>query len=151
MFPVSEEWKAIHKEMLLPISEIEIEYNVTEPGVQADASSTGTPEETFSGAENVVQELLTEEPKYATLEHNQWLLDGTFEVLPANAPIANGFISSNLSGADKTFATIPTITITFSKVNDGTVPGLTLTWSKTYQEWAEAFRVTTSRLSVIST
>ena len=142
MISVSNQWKAIQKEMLLPISEIEIEYNITEPGVQADASSTATPEETFSGAENVVQELLTEEPKYATLEHNQWLLDGTFEVLPVDMPIANGFISSNLSKADGTFSAVPTITITFGEVHYGTVPGLTMTWSKAYDEWAESFRVT---------
>ena len=142
MISVSEQWKAIQKERLLPISEIEIEYNITEPGVQADANSTATPEETFSGAENIVHELLNDEPKYATLEHNQWLLDGTFEVLPVEVPMANGFISSNLSGADKTFAAVPTITITFSQVHYGTVPGLTLIWSKTYDEWAEEFRIT---------
>ena len=142
MISVSKQWKAIQKEMLLPISEIEIEYNITEPGVQADASSTATPEETFSGGGNVVQELLTEEPKYATLEHNQWLLDGTFEVLPIAVPMASGFISSNLSNADGTFSAIPTITITFGEVHYGTVPGLTMTWSKAYDEWAESFRVT---------
>ena len=142
MISVSEQWKAIQKELLLPISEIEIDYNITEPGVQADASATATPEESFSGAENVVLELLTDEPKYATLEHNQWLLDGTFQVLPVDVPMANGFISSNLSGADKVFASVPTITITFSEVHYGTVPGLTLIWSKTYDEWAEEFRVT---------
>lgn len=142
MISVSEQWKTIQKEMLLPISEIEIEYNVTEPGVQADASSTATPEETFSGAENVVQELLTDEPKYATLEHNLWILDGSFEVLPVDVPMASGFISSNLSEADKTFATVPTITVTFSEVHYGTVPGLTFVWSKAYNEWAEEFRIT---------
>ena len=142
MISGSEQWKAIQKELLLPISEIEIEYNITEPGVQADASSTATPEESFSGAENVVQELLTDEPKYAMLEHNQWLLDGTFDVLPVDVPMASGFISSNLSQADGTFSAVPTITITFSEVHYGTLPGLTLTWSKTYGEWAESFRVT---------
>jgi hypothetical protein len=86
--------------------------------------------------------VLTDEPKYATLEHNQWLLDGTFEVLPVDVPVANGFISSNLSGADGVFSEIPTITITFSEVHTGTVPGLTMTWSKTYDEWAESFRMT---------
>lgn len=141
MIAVSEQWKAIQKEMLLPISEVEIEYNVTEPGVQADARATASPEETFSGTENAMQELLVEEPKYAMLEHNQWLLDGTFEVLPVDIPMANGFISRNLSGADGTFAEVPTITITFSKVYYGIIPGLTLTWSKTYDEWAEAFRI----------
>jgi hypothetical protein len=142
MIAVSNQWKAIQKDLLLPISEIEIEYNVTEPGVQADASSTATPEETFSGAENVVQELLSGEPKYATLEHNLWILDGTFVPLPVDVPTASGFISSNLSGADRTFAAVPTITITFSEVHYGTVPGLTLIWSKAYDEWAEEFRVT---------
>lgn len=142
MISVSEQWKGIQKDLLLPISEIEIEYNITEPGVQTDASSTATPEETFSGAENVVQELLTEEPKYAMLEHNQWLLDGTFEVLPVNVPMASGFISSNLSQADGTFSAVPTITITFGEIHYGTLPGLTMTWSKAYEEWAESFRVT---------
>ena len=142
MIAVSDAWKEAQKGQLVPISEIEIEYNVTEPGVQADASSTATPEESFSGAENTVREVLTDEPKYATLEHNQWLLDGTFEVLPVDVPVANGFISSNLSGADGVFAEIPTITISFSEVHAGTVPGLTLTWSKTYDEWAESFRMT---------
>lgn len=142
MIAVSDAWKAIHKDLLLPISEIQIEYNVTEPGVQADATSVGTPEETFSGAENVVQELLVEEPKYATLELNQWLLDGSFMVLPVETPVASGFISSNLSNADGYFTAIPTITISFSKVHPGTIPGLTLVWSPTYDEWAEVFRVT---------
>ena len=142
MIAVSDGWKAIHKDRLLPISEIEIEYNVTEPGVQADATSTSTLEETFSAAENVVRELLSNEPKYAMLEHNQWLLDGTFSILPTDTSKGIGFVSRNLSGADGTFSEVPTITITFSEVHDNAVPGLTLRWSKAYDEWATAFRVT---------
>ena len=142
MIAVSDRWKEVQKGQLVPLSEIEIEYNVTEPGVQADATSSATPEETFSGAENIVTELLVEEPKYATLELNQWLLDGTYVPLPENPPTAAGFISSNLSNADGTFTAVPTITISFSEIHYGTLPGLTMTWSKTYQEWAEAYRVT---------
>ena len=142
MIAVSDAWKDIHKGLLLPLSEIEIEYNVTEPGVQADATASGAPEEPYSSAERTTDELLTDEPKYALLEHNQWLLDGSYVPFPADPPDANGFISSNLSNADGTFTTVPTITVTFSEVHTGTVPGLTLTWSKTYDEWAEAFRVT---------
>ena len=143
MIAVSDAWKEAQKGQLVPISEIEIEYNVTEPGVQADASSSATLEETFSAAESIVTELLTNEPKYAMLEHNQWLLDGTYKVLPVSPPDADGFISRNLSNADGTFTEIPTITITFSEVHYGMIPGLTITWSPTYQEWAESFRVTT--------
>ena len=142
MIAVSEAWKAAQKEMLVPLSEIEIEYNITEPGVQADASASATLEETFSAAENTVIELLTEEPKYALLEHNQWLLDGSYTPLPLVIPDATGFVSRNLSGEDGTFTEVPTITVTFSKTHTEYVPGLTMTWSRTYEEWAEAFRVT---------
>ena len=41
MIEVSNAWKDVHKDLLLPLSEIEIEYNVTEPGVQADATASG--------------------------------------------------------------------------------------------------------------
>lgn len=142
MITVSEAWKAAQKSQLVPISEIEIEYNITEPGVQADASSSATPEETFSAAESVVTELLTNEPRYAMLELNQWVLDGTYQALPVHVPDADGFISRNLSNADGSFTEIPTITVTFGEVHYGTLPGVTLTWSQTYQEWAESFRIT---------
>ena len=142
MIAVSDSWKEVQKERLLPLSEIEIEYNVTEPGVQADATASATPEETFSGAENTVLEVLAEEPKYALLEHNQWLLDGTYLPLPTEAPTASGFISRNLSNADGSFTEIPTITLSFGEIHYGILPGLTLTWSKTYNEWAVAYRVT---------
>ena len=142
MITVSDRWKEIQKGLLIPLSEIEIEYNVTEPGAQEDASSSATPEETFSTAENLVDEIQSENPKYAMLEHNQWVLDGTYIPLPVVVPNMDGFISSNLSNADGTFTAIPTITITFGEVHWGTLPGLTLTWSKTYEEWAESYRVT---------
>lgn len=141
MIAVSDKWKSIHRGLLLPISEIEIEYNITEPGVQADASSSGSPEETFSAAESVVNETLASEQKYALLEHNQWVLDGSYVPFPSVVPEAHGFISSNLSGEDGTFAETPTITITFSETHNGILPGLTVTWSRAYDEWAEAFRV----------
>jgi hypothetical protein len=142
MIAVSDNWKSVHKGQLLPLSEIEIEYNVTEPGVQADANSTATPEETFSSAENVAKELLVDEPKYALLERNLWLLDGSYIPLPDVVPEASGFVSSNLSDADGTFTSIPTITLTFGEIHHGVVPGLTMTWSRAYEEWAEVFRVT---------
>lgn len=142
MIDVSANWKAAHERTLLPETFIEITYNVTEPGVQADAASAGTPEETFSSAENVVLETRDSETKYATLEHNQWVLDKTFKTFPVSPPSADGFISSNLSGADGVFTAVPTITITFSKVHAYYVPGITVVWSKAYDEYARRFRVT---------
>jgi hypothetical protein len=139
---VSAKWKAAHERTLLPETFVEITYNVTDPGVQADAESAGTPEEKFSNAESVVLESRDSETKYATLEHNQWILDKTFKALPSSPPLADGFISSNLSGADGGFAAVPTITITFGEVHANYVPGITVVWSKAYNEYARRFRVT---------
>lgn len=142
MFPVSDKWKEVQKDYLVPLSEIQIDYNVTEPGVQEDAQSTGTPEEIYSRASSVVVDIRTDEAKYATLEHNQWVLDKSSQTLPSSPPLADGFISRSLSGADCIFEEIPTITITFSEVHSYYVPGLTLTWSPVYNEYATRFRIT---------
>lgn len=142
MIAVSDRWKEVQKDYLVPLSEVQIDYNVTDPGVQNDAVSSGVPEETFSGAENVVIELRSSETKYATLEHNGWILNKTSSALPISPPKADGFISQNLSGADCVFTEIPTVTITFGQVHQNYVPGLTITWSPLYNEYARKFRVT---------
>ena len=115
MIAVSDRWKEVQKDYLVPLSDIQIEYNVTDPGAQEDANATATPEESFSGVANVVAELRVDEEKYATLEHNMWLLDGGNVVLPPSPAVADGFISSNLSNADCKFTAVPTITITNSR------------------------------------
>lgn len=142
MLTVSDRWREAQKGQLVPLSEIEIEYNVTEPGVQGAAVASSSLEEVYSAAENVTNESYSVDPKYALLEHNQWLLDGTYVEFPTYPPEGSGFVSRTLSGADGTFTEVPTITITFGKTFEGTIPGLTLTWSRTYDEWAEHFRVT---------
>ena len=141
MIGVTEKWRAAHERTLLPETFIEITYNITDPDVQGDASATGTSGVPYSDTKSVVSETLDAEVKYATLEHNQWLLNKTFNALPS-APIADGFISSNLSGADGVFASVPTITITFSKVHTNPVPGITMVWSQAYNECARRFRLT---------
>lgn len=142
MISVSDAWKEAQRGLLVPLSDIRIEYNVTDPGVQEDAEAAGTLEEHISRADLVVNELRRDEAKYASLERNLFILDGTYRALPSTLPPADGFISSVLSGDDGTFAEIPTITISFSKVYPNTVPGVTVTWSKTYEEYARAYRVT---------
>ena len=142
MITVSDRWKEIQKGQLVPLSEIEIEYNVSDPDAQASAYSTATNEESFSSAANIVNPAMATEPKYALLERNLWVLDGSFRAVPTYVESASGFVSRNISNEDGTFTEIPTITIRFDDTLPSIIPGLTLTWSKTYEEWAEAFRVT---------
>lgn len=72
--------------------------------------------------------------KWMTLEGDGCILDGSFELLPAD--IAGEFMgvwSSNLSGADGTFATPPVLMVTFSKAH--TSAGITLIFSESTGEW----------------
>ena len=142
MIAVSNAWKEAHLETLVPASDIRIEYNVTDPGVQEEAvSSTTTGEEVFSSAADVVNEAALNEPEYATLEHNLWLLDKSRNVLPNTPSVTEGFVSKNTSGGDCVFSVVPTVVISFSKVHTNSVPGVSITWSKAYEEYATKFRI----------
>lgn len=143
MIAVSAAWKAAQLETLVPVSDIRIEYNVTDPGVQDEAvSTTTTTEENYSSVAEVVNEEALHEPLYATLEHNSWILNKSRSTLPESPVLTDGFISKNLSGADGVFAEIPTIVITFSQVHTNNIPGVSVTWSSAYEEYATRFRIT---------
>ena len=72
--------------------------------------------------------------KYADLERNSWVLDGTYNILPDNAgDSAVGWWSSSISGADGTFATNPKIKYMFS------VPISTLGWTLIFDTKSEQY------------
>lgn len=57
--------------------------------------------------------------RYATLERNRWLLDGSFKIFPDNyqVPEKIGVANDELSGDDGTFENDQTIELTFSNVS----------------------------------
>jgi hypothetical protein len=143
MIAVSNAWKTAQLETLVPVSDIRIEYNVTDPGVQDEAvSTTTTTEETFSSVADVVKEENLNEPRYATMEHNLWILNKTRVALPNQDEPTDGFVSANLSDANGVFAVIPTIIITLAEVHTNPIPGISVTWSRAYEEYATRFRIT---------
>ena len=143
MIAVSKEWKNAQLRTLVPVSDIRIEYNVTDPGVQDEAvSSATTAEEIYSSASDVVRDDELIEPLYATLEHNSWILDGERVMLSAVPTKADGFVSKNICNANGVFSEIPTIVISFSQLHTNRVPGLSITWSNAYEEYATKFRIT---------
>lgn len=141
MNTVSENWKSAHDELLLPETFIKLSFSVTEPGLSSEAATTATNEELFSETENITNVLEKEPEKYATLEHNMWGLDGTFEYFD-ETPVDPGYTTSLLSGADGSFSSVPTITIQFSSVRTTLIPGITITWGGGLDEYATSFRVT---------
>lgn len=141
MEQVSEAWIEAQLQDIVPISYIEITYNIGDPMAQADASTSG--ETTSYG--NVAQ-VATQVDKnylpYATLEHNHWVLDGTFDIY-SDEPIQDtGYVSSVICNSQGIFETIPILKMNFTEVHTKSVAGLTITWSETFDECARAFRVT---------
>lgn len=143
MQTVSEAWKANQQENFTTESYISITLGVTDPEASADAEATDNGHEQFSDTEDITKGYGITPIKYATLEHNQWILDSSFHSLPDSAPYGdNGYVGNTLSGSDKTFSTVPTITISFSEVFTTVIPGVVITFDEPLGEYAKSFRVT---------
>lgn len=140
MNAVSEAWKSTHDELLLPETFIKLTFGVTEPGLAWEAVTMGLNEETFSETEEITKTLEKEPEKYATLEHNLWGLDGTFNYFDGT-PVDPGYTSSDLSEDFGTIVHGGEITITFSSVRTSLIPGITITWGSAFDEYATEFTV----------
>lgn len=133
MISVSEAWKSLHKQTILPESRVELTYWITEPGAQELAVESNNGTTFFSDHETIVFTVDVEHTKYATLENNLWVLDGSFETLPDKAPYRNtGYVAD---------ADFPMVTIDFPSVRTHPVPGVTIVWSETYGEYPTRVRL----------
>ena len=88
MQTVSQDWKDAQEQTLVPESYVEVILNVGDPASQADASSESNGEMDFSDAASLVDETEKNPARYAMLERNIWLLDGSFLLLPDSPPEA---------------------------------------------------------------
>ena len=139
---VSQEWKDNQNNQLVGESDIEMSIKLTDPDAYEEASATDNGHIKFSNTNHIVTEGEKNIRPYATLERNQWLLDGSREILPVSNYGETGFIDDGLSSGDKTFGSHPIITISFSKVHEKLLQGVTITWSVFLNEYAEEFIVT---------
>lgn len=138
MITTSDAWKAAHLEAVVPETFVEITYDITEPGLQEDATVTHSGVVAFAQPDAIMDTTDKAYTLYATLEQNIWGLDGSFSILPDAAPYGNaGYVSSTFP----TDVTIPTVTITMGSVHTQAIPGVTITWSGRYEEYATRFRV----------
>lgn len=134
MIAVSDAWKALQYETILPESFVEITYWITEDGAQKLASESNNGVLFYSDHAAITEMTTKEFQKYATLENNIWALDGSFNILPDKAPYGDtGYVAN---------AEYPMVTIMFPSVRTQIVPGITVVWSETYGEYATRCRVT---------
>lgn len=79
--------------------------------------------------------------RYATLELNRWLLNGSFHIIPEDREISDqGYVSSQISDADGSFEEKPTLTREFSTPHN--LLGMTFTFDTRNQEWPTSITLT---------
>ena len=134
MITVSDKWKAIQGETVLPESFVEVTYWITDVGAQGLASESNNGAMFYSDHSAILSTTNKNFPKYATLENNMWTLDGSFDIFPDNEPYGDtGYVAD---------AENPMVTIVFPSVRTQLVPGVTIVWSEAYGEYATRCRIT---------
>lgn len=134
MIAVSNAWKAVQKDTVLPESFVEVTYWITEPGAQGLATESNNGALFYSNHSAVVETTNKDFRKYATLENNLWSLDGSFEILPDKAPYGDTGYVADVEN--------PMVTIMLPSVRTQVIPGITIVWSEEYGEYATRCRIT---------
>lgn len=136
MVDVSAAWKELHNGDLLPETFVEVTCAITENGAQEEATSYGEDEESRISNSAVVSgnSTVTATQRYATLERNLWVLDGTRN-------IANEDSWENNTGFVSTDETAGFITLDFPASRRATVGGITIVWSNEFGEYPTRFGV----------
>lgn len=133
MISVSQGWKDVHQQTILPESYVELTYWITEPGAQGLAEESNNGVVFYSDHEAILDTTDKDFKKYATLENNLWALDGSCEILPDSEPYGDtGYIAD---------AEFPMVTISFPSLRTQPVPGVTVVWSETYGEYPTRVRI----------
>lgn len=135
MITTSTAWNRIHQQQLLPESFVEISLEVADATVADEVDEiTG---ENISGI-STLNTLLRDDVgiPYATLEHNQWMLDGEMLFAPdalysSTNPV--GFVSDDDSPC--------AVEIAFPEVRTKEIQGFTITWSERLGEYPTDFSV----------
>jgi hypothetical protein len=134
---VSDTWKAIQKDTILPESFVEVTYWITDHEAQELATESNNGDTFYSNSGAILDTNSERVRKYATLESNLWLLDGTCDILADKAPYGNtGYVAD---------AEYPMVTIALPQVREQAIPGLTIVWSESYGEYATRCRITALR------
>lgn len=139
MQKVSQAWKDNQNNTLVSESDIEISLKLTDPDAYEDASAEDNGHVFYADTDYVVTDGLKTIHPYATLERNQWVLDGSLEVVPYDGYGEAGFVGNDLCDANKVFTNIPIVSINFTQVHLNVLQGITIKWSEFLNEYAEEF------------
>lgn len=130
MLEVSDSWKELHKEPLLPETFVKITMDLTDSDV-GDVTVSSENTASFSNPELGVARTT----RNAFLEHNSWVLDKSRKVASSLSNLATpGFVSNDDSEC------VITLSLGLSLLRNE-IPGFTITWSNQYDEYATRFTI----------
>lgn len=136
MIEVSDAWKAAHAQAVLPETFVEITMDVFDSDVSSYISRIeDSPAASFSNSDAIVNALSYQDSgKYALLEQNLWVLDGTKEVISSvSSYTAPGYVSEKDD--------VGVLTAYTSTARGNAIPGFTIVWSAEHNEYATDFTV----------
>ena len=141
MQAVSNDWKAIQADNILPLSDIQIKYAATDTDAMnyATVSSNSSASVVTNNDLQSITQAVTVHTPTQTAELNKWNLGGNIQF---SDNYVKGWISGYISQDDQTFATNPTVTITFSQLRTIRSEGVVVRFSSAYNEYATDFVVT---------
>lgn len=143
MISVSNDWKALQGQTLLPEMFVEITYGATEPWLHEEAMVSATEPEEYSDLEQLVRSVDKDSESHSTLDYGSWGLDGNYSHFEGT-PVDPGYVYSEHSDADGMFIVQPEITIDFEKRHTVVLPGIQITWDKAFGSWATDFQIIVS-------
>lgn len=142
MQSVSQAWKDNQNNTLVSESDIEISLKMTDPDAYNDASASDNGHPYWSNTNYIVTDGDKIISPYATLETNQWLLDGSRVIVPNSGSGDTGYIGSLLCDINGAYSTNPIVTVDFTQVHTNLLQGVTIKWSEFLNEYAVEFIVT---------
>jgi len=119
-----------------------LNFEILDVDANTDATDTVTSEVEFSKKDQLFNQVRNMSGKYATLEDDYLLLDGSFSLPPKAAEVGYevGWWSSAICGLDGTFSPAQVLTCNFTK--DHSSIGLTITFDAMADEYASEFTIT---------
>lgn len=131
MIAVSDAWKEAYKQKLLPETFVEITMNLANTDVLGVPSGTNESDLSYSSRVLDNGDYRSFE-KYAFLEENSWLLDGSRSIISQPESYRPPAFLSDKDGECS-------LTIKLTTAQTTTIPGFTITWSTEFDTYATDF------------
>lgn len=138
MYAVSADYQNQINKTLRNPSFMRIRFGITDPQAVEDSIITDNGHLPYSAIDNIDQGVGVD-LTYQTLEHGRFILDGRLPLPETTNTLYQGYVGSEISGADHLWVNKPTITVQFSEVF--VFAGLSFTFDTSMNDYPTKLRI----------